>query len=108
MKEIERIQPSSLAKMTGIFYGIVGFFIAIGVSILTITNIIAQNDFQGSYIKVALVYFGLGVLLGLAVSLFIGSLGWIFGFTVASLYNSFSKRIGGIKVSLKDIDSEKK
>jgi membrane associated rhomboid family serine protease len=108
MKEIKKIQPSSLAKIAGLFYGIIGFFIAIGVAISAMANIIAQSDFQGSYIMVALFHLGIGILLGLAVSLLIGLLGWIFGFIAASLYNSFSKRIGGIKISLKDIDSEKK
>ncbi len=103
MKEIKKIKNLSLANITAVVYGLIGFFIALGVAISAMTNIIIQKDFEGSVIVVTLFNIGTGILLGLVVAIVTGILGWIIGFISAVLYNMFAVRLGGIKVELVDV-----
>ena len=46
VKEIKNINKKSLARITALIYGLVGFFIALAVAISTMANIMMQKDFQ--------------------------------------------------------------
>ena len=107
MKEVKKINALSLANILAGIYATIGFFVAVGVAISTMKNIGAQKDFAGSVLVATLLNIGVGILLGLIVALVIGFLGWIFGYIIAILYNIFAKRLGGIKLSVKDVESEK-
>lgn len=97
MKEIKRIKNLSLAKITAAIYGLVGFFIAIAVAIMTMANILIREDFSGSVLLITLFNLGVGILIGLAVAAATAVAGWIIGFLTAAFYNMFASRLGGIK-----------
>lgn len=100
IKEIKSINKISLAKITALIYGLVGFFIALVVAISTMANIVMQKDFSGSIILVSLFNIGAGLLLGVLVALVLAFFGWIIGYISASIYNWFSKKVGGIKIEM--------
>jgi len=102
VKEIKNINKISLAKITALIYGFVGFFIALTVAISTMANIMMQKDFSGSIILVTLFNVGAGLLLGVLSSLVTALIGWIIGYIVAGIYNWFARKAGGIKIELAD------
>jgi len=110
MKEIKKIKKTSLANVTAIIYGLIGFFVSVGIAISAMANIVLQKDFSGSIIIVMLFNIGSGILIGLIFSIIIGCFGWIIGYIFAGIYNSFVRRVGGIKIELVEVesDSEKK
>ncbi|MDO8668569.1 MAG: hypothetical protein Q7K35_05825 [bacterium] len=103
MKEIKSINKKSLAKMMALIYGLVGFFMALVVAVLTIINIIARKDFQGSVILVTSFNIGAGLLLGVLTALLTALIGWIIGYIMAGIYNRLAKRTGGIKIELVEV-----
>jgi len=107
-KEIRNINKTSLAKITALIYGLTGFFIALTVAISTMANIMMQKDFSGSIILVTLFNIGAGLLLGVLSSLATALIGWIIGYISAAIYNWFSKKVGGIKIELAEIDEMKR
>lgn len=108
MKEIKNINKKSLAKITALIYGLVGFFVALAVAISSMANIIMQKDFQGSVILVTLFNIGAGLLLGILTALLTALVGWVMGYITAGIYNWFAKKVGGVKVELAEVDEEKK
>lgn len=102
MKEIKNIDKISLAKITALIYGFVGFFIALAVAISTMANIMMQKDFSGAVILVVLFNIGAGLLLGVLSSLLTALIGWIIGYIIAGIYNRFAKKASGIKIELAD------
>ncbi len=108
IKEIKAINKKSLAKITALIYGLVGFFIALVVAISTMANIVMQRDFEGSVILVTLFNIGAGLLLGVLSSLLTAAVGWVIGYIIAGIYNWFSRKVGGVKIELVDVVEEKK
>ncbi|MDD5071826.1 MAG: hypothetical protein PHQ42_03770 [Patescibacteria group bacterium] len=102
MKEIKRIKNFSLAKITAAIYGLVGFFTAIAVAIITMANIIIREGASGSVFLIALFNLGMGILIGLATAAASAIVGWIIGFLTSAFYNMFSERLGGIKLDLEE------
>ncbi|OGF23502.1 hypothetical protein A3D45_01515 [Candidatus Falkowbacteria bacterium RIFCSPHIGHO2_02_FULL_42_9] len=98
VKEIKNINKKSLARITALIYGLVGFFIALAVAISTMANIMMQKDFQGSVILVTLFNVGAGLLIGVLTALLTAALGWIMGYLEAIIYNWFAGKVGGVKV----------
>ncbi len=107
MKEIKKIDKISLAKITALIYGLIGFFITIFIAISTMLNIIIQQDFSGSILLVTLFNTGAGLLLGIISALVAAVLGFIIGFISAGIYNIFSKKSGGIKLEFADVADKK-
>lgn len=106
MKEIKNINKNSLAKITALTYGLVGFFIALIVAVSTMANIVMQKDFSGSIILVTLFNIGAGLLLGVLSALITALIGWLIGYITAGAYNWFARKVGGIKVEIVDIAEE--
>jgi hypothetical protein len=104
MQEIKSISKFSLAKITALIYGLVGFFVALAVAVSSTVNIILQKDFQGSVILVTLFNIGAGLLLGVLTALVTAVLGWVIGLVGALIYNWFAKKGGGVKVELSKVD----
>src|SRR3989338_921220 len=98
VKEIKNINKKSLARITALIYGLVGFFIALAVAISTMANIMMQKDFQGSVILVTLFNVGAGLLIGVLTALLTAALGWVMGYLEAIIYNWFAGKVGGVKV----------
>lgn len=103
VKEIKSINKKSLANITALIYGLVGFFIALAVAISTMANIMMQKDFSGSVILVTLFNVGAGLLLGVLSSLVTALIGWLIGYITAGIYNWFARKVGGIKIEIADI-----
>lgn len=108
MKEIKSVSKVSLAKITALIYGLVGFFVALVAAVLTIANLIRQKDFAGSVTLVTLFNIGAGLLLGVLAALLTALIGWIIGFIAGGIYNWFSKKVGGVKIELVDLAETKK
>lgn len=108
MKEIKNIDKKSLAKITALVYGLVGFFMALVVAATTAVSIIANKNFQGSAVLVILYNFGAGLLVGVLAALLTALIGWIMGYAEAGLYNWFAGKVGGIKIELAEVDEKKK
>lgn len=106
-REIINVHKVSLAKITALIYGLVGFFIAVLVAVLTMTNIVRQKDFQGSVILVTLFNVGAGLLLGVLTALLTAAIGWLIGYVTAGIYNWFAGKAGGIKIDLVEAEAEK-
>lgn len=104
MKEIKNINKKSLAKITALIYGLVGFFMALVVALSTAGSIVTSKSFQGSAVLVILYNFGAGLLLGVLTALLTALIGWVMGYIEAGVYNWFAKKVGGIKFELADAD----
>lgn len=100
VKEVKNIDKKSLAKITALIYGLVGFFTALIVATTTAVSIITNKDFQGSLALVIAYNFGAGLLVGVLTALITAGLGWVIGYIMAILYNWFAGKVGGIKVEL--------
>ena len=98
MTEIKKINKISLAKMTGLFYGLFGFLITLFIASSTILNIIWQNDFAGSVLMVTLFNLGAGLLLGILAAIISAIVGWLVGWLLALIYNYFAQKVGGVKI----------
>lgn len=107
MQEIKKINKKSLAKITALVYGLVGFFMAIIIAISTMTNIVLQRDFSGSVILVTLFNTGAGLLLGVLSSLVTALIGWLIGYIMGGIYNWFAGKVGGIKIQLAEAEEKK-
>ncbi|MFH1523017.1 MAG: hypothetical protein ABIE43_04350 [Patescibacteria group bacterium] len=107
MHEIKKIENITLANMAAVFYALISFFVSIIVSMFTMAEIIIQNEYSSSIIVVTLINIGAGVLLGLIVSLVAGCIGWIMGYMSAIIYNMFARRVGGVKISLEQVDGRR-
>jgi hypothetical protein len=108
MQEIRYISKNSLAKITALIYGFIGFFISLIVAVSTMANIVMQKDFAGSVILVTLFNVGAGLLLGVLSSLLTAAVGWVIGYIIAGIYNWFARKVGGIKIELVDAAETKK
>ena len=101
-KEIKNINKRSLAKITALIYGLVGFIMALIIAIANLTNIMRRQDFTGSVVLATLFNVGIGLFLGVLSALLTALIGWIFGYLTAGIYNWFSGKVGGIKIELAD------
>ena len=102
IKEIKNINKKSLAKIAALFYGLIGFIMALAIAVSTMINIIIQKDFQGSFTLVALFNLGAGLLFGVLTALLTACCGWVVGYIAAWIYNWFTKKVGGIKIDMED------
>lgn len=107
MREIKKIDKFSFAKVMALIYGLIAFFTALIVAVITIANIIVQKDFAGSIMIVILFNIGAGLILGILTSLIVAIIGWMIGFIIAGVYNWFSKNAGGIKIELGESEDKK-
>mgnify|MGYP001592287233 CR=1 FL=1 len=108
MTEIKSINHRSLANITALIYGLVGFFIAVIIAISTMANIVLQKDFAGSVILVTVFNIGAGLLLGVLSAILTAAVGWIIGYLLAGIYNWVSKKVGGVKLELTVMNEVKK
>jgi len=108
MTEIKNINKKSLANITALIYGLIGFFIAIIIAISTMANIVMQKDFAGSVILVTLFNVGAGLLLGVLSALLTAAVGWVMGYIMAGIYNWFAGKVGGVKIELAEVSGVKK
>ena len=104
MKEVKSINKFSIAKVMGVFYGIIGFITSIILAALVGGNIISQGGFLGSATAIMLFHLGSGVLLGLLSFIVTGAIGWVIGFFTGAIYNCLAKRVGGIRVEMVEVE----
>lgn len=108
MTEIKSVNKRSLAKITALIYGLIGFFMALIVAIANLANIMRQQNFTGSVVLATLFNVGIGLLLGVLSAAITALIGWIFGYLTAGIYNWFSGKMGGVKVELIEVNEVKK
>lgn len=91
MKEIKKIEPMSLAKITALIYLFFGIVLAV------------FGYFVGMYATAApselFVKYGAVILFVMPMAYLIG--GFVFGYIVALIYNALASKMGGVKVDLK-------
>ena len=90
-KSIDRIDPMSAAKITGILYAAVG---AILLPLFLVISLFDDGFGFGSAFT--------GLVTGIAVMVFYGILGFIGAALMVWLYNTFASRVGGIEVEVSD------
>jgi len=99
MKEIKKINGSSLAKILAAVYALLSFLFSL-VAALSLGLGAISKGAGGAFLAAFFIYTGLGILTGLAASFLAGFCGWIIGHAVAAIYNFLATRFGGIKVEL--------
>ncbi len=102
MKEIKKINKISLANVTAMIYGVVGFFVSVCVFVFSLTSAVIGDGSRGSLIGFVFFNIGLTLLVALIVSIITSIIGWLVGLLLAIFYNMFASRLGGIKIELKD------
>jgi ABC-type multidrug transport system permease subunit len=102
MREIKRVKNISLAKTIAVISALVGFIFFILAAISANIDFFSQGNFRSLMSMGALLKFGIGLLLGLAVIIVATILGFILGLLVAFVYNIFSRCFGGLKIELGD------
>jgi hypothetical protein len=100
VKEIFKIRVWTMAKIWGFSAAILGLIIGIFVGFIMFfvgSFLGTDNNFSK--------YFGatLGIAGFVFMPLFIGLTGFIFGASIAFLYNVFASWFGGIKIELRDL-----
>lgn len=106
MQQIRHINKLSLAKIIALFYGFIGFFATLFITVFVIHNLIARRNPEGSAVLIILFNAGTGLFAGILSAMFTASIGWIVGYAAAAIYNWFSKRHGGVKIELSDPENE--
>ena len=92
-KHIRYIDPSSVGKVLGVLYGIVG--LVVGIVFATTFFMITVKSQSG--VLAALAIF---TLTPLAISAIYGVLAYLLGLCVAYLYNWIAKKTGGIAIEI--------
>jgi hypothetical protein len=102
MTEIKSISKTTLAKIIGAVYGVIGFFTSIVLALMVGGNIISQASFTGSGLSVFVFHFAAGILIGLLVFILCAAFGWLLGYALAVIYNFTARKIGGIKIEIEE------
>ena len=110
MSELKRIDPVSTGKLVGLFMAIIGFFIGLFFTAMSVifTAVLPQLLSQFGSAEMAnmpvqgfLPYAGLfGAVAIVAFPIMYGIFGFIWGAVGAGIYNLLASRIGGIQIDL--------
>ena len=97
---VKRIEPLSLAKLTGVLYAACGL---VGGFFLALFSLMggAASENTGGPVLGAL--FGVGAVIFLPV--LYGGVGFLGSLLMASLYNLLAKRVGGIELQIESTPS---
>ncbi len=94
---IRRIEPLSLARVLGIFYGVVGiivaFFVLSAIAVGVIAPMVLTRQLGGSA-------FLLAVSVAILLPILYGGIAFAVGVIAASIYNLIADRIGGIVIEI--------
>jgi hypothetical protein len=94
---IRRIEPLSLARVLGIFYGVVGvivaFFVLSGIAVGFIVPMVLTRQLSGGAFLIA-------VAVAILLPLLYGGIGFVVSIIAASIYNLIAGRIGGIVIDV--------
>jgi hypothetical protein len=95
---IKRVQPMSLGKILGVLYAVIGLFIGLIFSLVSIAfpgfgSAPQQQEFPGWSLL-----FGVGAVV--LLPLFYGALGFVGGLISAALYNGLSQFVGGVVIEV--------
>ena len=86
MKEIKRIDGKSVAKVQAVFMGVMATILAVfaGLGLIIAGDLVA----------------GLVTLVVLPIAYIV--MGYVFGFALAFVYNLVAKKVGGVKIEIRD------
>jgi len=108
LKEIKKINKLSFANILGIIYAFIGFFSGVLFYLYFLIKTLLRTDMIITSWSSFLSNFSYVLISGLLVSLFSGIMAWFFSLLVASLYNLFARRVGGIKLEIENQDYKSK
>jgi hypothetical protein len=99
MDEIKKVSKKSLAKILALIYALVGFLFTISIAISTlIDSFISQGN---HFLTQKIIFDGTaGLIVTAGVTLFLSVFGYLMGYFIASIYNIFTARMGGIKLEI--------
>lgn len=98
MKEIKSMDVLSVGKVYAIVMAIIGFLAGIIVALV--------GSAAATFSRPGMWGAGLGVLSIIVLPIIYGVLGFIFGVIGAAIYNLVAKWVGGIKIELKEPESQ--
>lgn len=94
---IRRIEPLSLARVLGIFYGVVGlivaFFVLSGVAVGVIAPMVVTRQLGGGA-------FVLAIGVAIVLPFLYGGIAFVVGMIAAGIYNLIADRLGGIVIDV--------
>ncbi len=94
---IRRIEPLSLARVLGIFYGVIGlivsFFVLAGVAVGFIAPMVVTRQLGGGAFLIA-------VCVAILLPFLYAGIAFVVGIVAAGIYNLISNRIGGIVIEV--------
>jgi hypothetical protein len=95
---LKRIDPFSLAKVSGILYGLLGLFIGAIFALLSLFGAALGSAFDESGQAWIGALFGVGAVFFFPI--FYGIIGFISGLIMSALYNVAAGMAGGVRVEL--------
>jgi len=94
---IRRIEPLSLARVLGLFYGVVGiiiaFFVLSGIAVGFIAPMVLTRQLGGAAFLIA-------VCAAILLPVLYGGIAFVVGVIAAGIYNLIASRIGGIVIDV--------
>lgn len=110
MNEIKSIDPISVGKIMGLFTAIIGFFIGLFITIISVifgtmgTSAFSQfSQFATSSVPVMQflpVLWFVGAVAIVVFPIVYGVFGFIWGALAGAIYNLIAGRVGGVKIEL--------
>jgi hypothetical protein len=100
MKQITKIDVTSMGKIMGTMYAIMGFIFGALVTLFSILGSVLSSQGGGRLG----IFFGIGAIIFLPI--FYGALGFIFGAFSGWLYNLIAKWVGGLKIEIQETSPE--
>lgn len=94
---IKRIEPLSLARVLGLFYGVVGVIVALfvlsGLAVGFIGPMVLTRQLGGAAFLIA-------VCIAILLPVLYGGIAFVVGVIAAGIYNLIADRIGGIVIEI--------
>ncbi len=108
IKEITKIKKIKFANILGVVYASIGFlfgsffylYFLIKTLLRTDVMVVSWLDFLSNFLYI--------LVSGFLVSLSSGIVAWFIGLLIASLYNLFAPRVGGIELEIENKDYKSK
>lgn len=95
---IKRIDPMSLARITGLLYAVLGLLLGALLSVISFTMASILPTSVPSQFGVFRMLFGVGAVILLPC--LYGALGFVGGLLSAAIYNGLAKAIGGVVIEI--------
>lgn len=95
---VKRLGPLSLAKVSGLVYGVFGLFAGCVFALVSLVGGVASDNSDGPVLGAL---FGVGAVVFLPIVY--GGLGFVMSLVMAGLYNVVAKWVGGIEIQIEEV-----